>query len=501
MLVLTNSQMREADAYTIDVLGVESGVLMRRAGEALALAAQTLAPVGKILCVCGGGNNGGDGFVCARALMINGRDVDVVCFATRTSKECEESKQAYLSAGGVLLSHFANEKYSLVIDCLLGTGFFGKLKTQYIEAIERINEYRKAGANILSADIPSGVNGDNGKVEEVAVRATQTLCIGERKAGVYLGDGIDYAGEVLRVDIGIALPQTGYAQLITDKDAQKALPKRNRNTHKGNYGKAAIVAGSEQYSGAAWLSFAACLRCGAGYTTLFTPKTLGKQFMLKEPEGLLVSTNDGGRYAFNQEVMQTLLGYSSVAYGMGMGIDEEVARGAEYLLKEYEGTLILDADGLNALVEYRKEQLPTLFRAKKCGVLLTPHIKEFSRLTGESVQVILEKGLCAPYAFAKEHGVTVLLKNAVTLVCDGDKTALNARGSAGQAKGGSGDVLSGVVAGLCAQGLSPFTGGCVGAYLTGVAAEIAEGRKGEYAMLPRDVIECLPEAFLSLRKL
>ena len=500
MFVLTNKQMREADAYTIDGLGVESGVLMRRAGEALANTAQTLAPIGKILCVCGGGNNGGDGFVCARALKISGRDVDVVCFAARTSKECEESKLAYLSAGGRVCSHFPNESYSLVIDCLLGTGFSGRLKTEYCEAIKRINEYGKNGAKILSADIPSGVNGDNGKVEEVAVRATQTLCIGERKAGVYLGDGIDFAGEVLCVDIGIALPQTEYARLITKKDAQEALPKRKRNTHKGNYGKAAIVAGSEQYSGAAWLSFAACLRSGAGYTTLFTPKTLLTQFMLKQPEGLLVATNDGGRYAFNQEIMQTLLGYSSVAYGMGMGVDEEVARGAEYLLKEYQGTLILDADGLNALVEYRKEQLSQLFKTKKCGVVLTPHVKEFSRLTGENVQVILENGLSAPYAFAKEHGVTVLLKNAVTLVCDGERTALNVHGSAGQAKGGSGDVLSGVIAGLCAQGLSPFTGGCMGAYLTGVAAEIAERKKGEYAMLPRDVIECLPEAFLDLRK-
>lgn len=492
--------MREADAHTIENVGVESAVLMRRAGEALAAQAGRLASVGRILCVCGGGNNGGDGYVCARILRFQGRDVDVVHVGKHISKDCEREKAAYLAAGGTVFTHFPQGTYGLVIDCLLGTGFSGTLREEYAFAIEQIHTYAVQGAKVLSADIPSGVNGDNGKVESVAVRATQTLCIGERKAGVYLNDGIDYAGDVQCADIGIVLPEEGYAKLITKTDAAHLLPKRKRNTHKGSYGKAAIVAGSMQYSGAALLAFSACLRTGVGYTALFTPKNLLSYFMLQQPEGLLVATNDGDRYAFNEETMQKLCAYSAVAYGMGMGIDEEVARGAEWLLQHYQGTLILDADALNALAKYRLETLHYLFKTKQCGVVLTPHVKEFSRLTGACVQEIVEQGLTAPFAFAKENGVTVLLKNAVTIVCDGAKTALNIRGSAGQAKAGSGDVLSGVIAGLCAQGLSAFDGACVGAYLTGKSAELAEEQKGEYALLARDVIDGLPRAFLSLRQ-
>ncbi len=491
-LLLTNEQMREADGYTIDVLGVPSLTLMERAGTALANEAVRLAPTGKILCVCGGGNNGGDGFVCARILRERGREAEAVFFAKRTSDECRCNLEKFRQSDGVIYEEIPSEEYALIVDCLLGTGFKGALSDEYAQRIEKMNACKKRGVKILSADIPSGVRGDDGSVNSVAVCADETLCIGEQKTGVLLGDGIDYSGVVKTCDIGIQLPRPTdeYAYVLEKTDVAALLPKRKRNTHKGSYGRAAIVAGSKEYTGAAYLSTAACLRAGAGYTTLFTPPEILPYYILKAPEALL--------RAWTDEALQELLAYDAVAYGMGMGVSESVANGAKYLLAHFTGTLILDADAINALAFYEKENLTAVFAAKKCGVVLTPHIKEFSRLTGESVQTLLEKGVFAPFAFAKKHDVTVLLKNAVSVVTEGKRTAVNTTGNAGQAKGGSGDVLSGVLAALCAQGLSAFDGACVGAYLTGRAAELASQKVGEYSLLATDVIAYLGASFLSL---
>ncbi len=291
---------------------------------------------------------------------------------------------------------------------------------------------------------------------------------------------------------------TNDVKKIDDVYVRQVLPKRKRDSHKGTYGKAAIVAGSEEYSGAAYLAAKACLRSGAGYTTLFLPKNLFSAFLLRAPELLLKSTNDGGRYAFKEEIMQTLLAYDSIAYGMGMGATEDTARGAVYLLQNYEGKLILDADGLNALAYYQKDGLKTLLQNKKCAVVITPHVKEFSRLSGYSVAEIEQNGAELAKTFAKENGITVLLKNAWTIITDGEEVLLNTMGNSGQAKAGSGDVLSGVIAGISAMGATVKDGAASGCYLAGKAAEIAVKERGEYSLLATDVIEELGHAFTSV---
>lgn len=499
MRILTNQQMRMADEYTINVLGVPSLELMERAGRALAKEAEALAPNGRVLCVCGGGNNGGDGFVCARILKTDGWEVDVVFFAERISKDCLVNKEKWTEIGGAILSETPKKGYALVVDCLVGTGLKGALIGKNAEAVEGMNALKKQGAKVLSADIPSGLCGDNGLAYGTCVCADVTLCIGEIKAGTALADGLDCAGEVKCVDIGICLTEESYAERLTKEKAALLLPTRKRNSHKGTYGKAAIVAGSVEYTGAAYLSAAACLRSGAGYTTLFVPSGILPCYLLKAPEILLKSTNEGGRYEFNEGNMRSLLGYNAVAYGMGMGISEEVAKGAEFLLRHYEGKLILDADGLNSLAAFRAAELADLFENKKCDVICTPHGKEFSRLSGMDMQEIVENGLYAATGFAKTHSVNLLLKNAATIITDGERICVNTAGSSGQAKGGSGDVLAGVLAGLCAMGMTAFDGGCLAAYLCGKSAEIAVARIGEYSLTATDIIGCLGEAFLSLK--
>lgn len=300
-------------------------------------------------------------------------------------------------------------------------------------------------------------------------------------------------------EFGVSL-ESGYA-LLTDKVTARALlPERKRNSHKGSYGRAAIVAGNEEYTGAAYLSAAACLRSGAGYTVLFAPKDILPLYALKSPEILLKSTNKGGRYAFNEENMRTLLSYDSIAYGMGMGATKETFKGVAYLLKYYTGRLIIDADGLNSLAEFAGEALGALFLDKKCDVIITPHSKELSRLTHQSVEEIVKSCMQAAKAFAEKYKINVLLKNALSVITDGERVTLNATGNSGQAKGGSGDVLSGVIAGLCAGGLPTFEGGVLGAYLVGKSAELGAVDFGEYSLTATELISYLPRAFLFVAK-
>lgn len=496
--LLTNEQMRKADEYTIQKLG-DSLILMERAGEALADTVTSLMDLRtrirvKVLCVCGGGNNGGDGFVCARILRERGVDAEVVCQANKYSADCQKVMEKYLESGGVILQEIPKNGYAVVVDALLGTGYKGRLKAETEKTVLCINALKRDGAKIVCADIPTGVDGDNGQVQTTAVKGDITLCIGEVKAGVYLGDGIHYAGEVRVADIGIQRIEN-YAEIIDKNSVKTLLPKRKRNSHKGTYGKAGLVVSSVQYSGAGCLVGGACLRSGVGYTALFLPEKLIYPYMLKMPEALLYSISDGDRVAFNEEKFQTLLGFDAVAYGSGLGISKDVYLGAKYLIENYTGKLILDADALNSLAEYGDSE--TLFANKKCQILLTPHVKEFSRLSGESVEEILQNGLYATKDYAKKHGIAVLLKNAVSVLCDGERTCVNIHGSSGQAKAGSGDVLTGLIAGLCAQGLSVFNAGKVGAYLFGRSAEIAVKDTGEYSLLPTDCINALPKAFLS----
>ncbi len=496
--VLTNEQMRKADEYTIGTLGTDMHTLMERAGEALADRAKTLVEKrgGRVLVVSGGGNNGGDGFVCARILRNGGYAVDALCLAERLSEGCKWAMDGYLASGGKLGDSFPENEYALVIDCLLGTGFRGALSAPFTQAIERINGYKAQGAKVLSADIPSGVNGNNGRVETVAVHADATVCFGEYKAGVLLGNGIDCAGVLSRADIGIVLPQGNYAQADEEGELKASLPTRKRYSHKGTYGAAAIVAGSAQYTGAAYLAMRACLRSGVGYTALFTPHDLLPHYFLRAPEALLKPLCAGSKMTFQKGVFTHLLAYPAVAYGMGLGNSEEVAKGAQFLLKNYTGKLILDASALDALAEYTKVE--KLFQSKKCDVLLTPHAKEFSRLTGETIKEILEQGMYAPVAFARSIGANIYLKNAVSVLTDGEKLFLNARGNDGLAKAGSGDVLSGVIAGLCAQGLSTLNGARLGGYLVARAAELATEGQSTRAVLASDVIENLGRAFAEL---
>ncbi len=492
--VLTNKEMREADEHTIEEKGMPASVLMGGAGSALAAEVELLSKAGRVLCVCGGGNNGGDGFVCARILKSAKRDVDILCVADKFSHECEAQRRKWIAIGGEIVEEMPTRTYAVIVDCLFGTGFHGEVTGKEKAAILEIEEKRRAGAKVLSADIPSGVNGENGVAAGVAVRADVTLCIGELKAGALLCDGVELCGKVKRADVGIELPKGDYAVLADDDWIGGLLPPRKRNSHKGSYGRAAIVAGSVRYTGAAYLAAAACLKSGAGYTSLFLPKAILPYYILKAPEVLLCPVCEGEEYAFNEENMRPLLSCESVAYGMGMGVSEEVYKGAAWLLANYEGKLLLDADGLNSIAAYG--DIRELCKKKKGALLLTPHAKEFSRISGFSLKELFEGGTALLKEFALQTGCTLLLKGATTTVTDGERVAYSVAGNSGQAKGGSGDALAGIIAALLAQGSTPFDGALCGAHLAGRSAELAARNTGEYALTATDTLAHLGKSFL-----
>ena len=290
--------------------------------------------------------------------------------------------------------------------------------------------------------------------------------------------------------------------VLTAADVKRMLPVRRADSNKGDYGKAAIVAGSARYSGAAVLAAQGALSGGAGYTALCVPQRLVFPLMGRLPEALLLPLSRGKAWKFSAKRCGGVLTYSAIAAGMGMGNTKQTAKVVAFFLQRYTGKLLIDADGLNALSSFfGAAKTERLFLRKRCEVLLTPHPAEFSRLTGLPVRRISEEGETEAKKYAAANGVTVLLKGAAgarTLITDGTRATYNATGNSGQAKGGSGDTLSGLICALSASGANLFEAACAGAYLAGKAAEIAANDCGEYALTATKTAEYIGKAFLSL---
>lgn len=472
--VLTVEQMRAADFYTINQLKISSQTLMRRAGLAIADEVEVAAgkiDASKILVVCGIGNNGGDGYVCAEELKNRGYNVSVYSMEGNLSTDCAREKGAY--SGGYTEEISAD----IIVDCLFGTGLSRTVTGKYAEVIEKINE---SGAYVISADIPSGLSGDNGLAEGCAVKADITVAIAEYKLGYFLNDGPDNCGTVVKKDIGIICLVHNYAQIYEDIDIKNYYSKRRRNTHKGTYGTAQLVAGSEKFIGAAALAAEAALKSGCGYVKLNTHPQNRIALAAKLPQVIYSDDID-----FSAQC---------IAVGCGCGVSEDLYGTISTLLNSYNGTLIIDADGLNTISKFGIN----ILNNKKCNVVLTPHIKEFSRLSGLTVNEILASPVTHAHSFAQKFGVTVLLKSAVSVLADGDRVALCQRGNSALAKGGSGDMLTGYACGTIARGVDSFNAIAVASNTLGLTAEICAKDKTEYCVTSKDLIKNLHLAVRSL---
>lgn len=473
----SNAQMREADRQTIEN-GTPSFTLMERAGKALAQAvASAMKRDEEVLFVCGGGNNGGDGFVAAQDLLEEGKRPTVLCLAEKFSPDCLTAKENFK---GEILGRIPKRRYDVAVDCLFGTGLSRAPEGENAALIGLINSARY----VIAADIPSGL-GENGIAFEPHVTADETVCMGLLKSCLLLADGADVSGKITVADLGI-LPTERGAE-IWEEETAEYFPKKKSNVNKGAFGKACILAVGATYSGAAFLAAGACLKSGAGYTRLCVPEPVYSHAIGRLPACILREF-----LAINGEILAS----DCIAAGMGSGVSERLYAILDELLKNYCGTLVLDADALNSLAAYGTE----ILKEKSCKVIVTPHPKEFARLTGKSVDEVLRNAVAYAEAFAKEYGVTVVLKNNRTIVTDGERLAVNLTGSPALAKGGSGDVLTGFLAGTCARGVPPFEAACVSSYLLGRAGEIAAAEMGEYSPDATDIIGRLPRAITGLSR-
>ena len=475
--VITPTRAAEIDRHMIEQLGIPGILLMEQAACAVADEAEKLADGGKILVLCGKGNNGGDGWAAARILMTRGYNVRVGAVTTELTGDAAANftfferteKYELLTENTSFFADHADA--SVIIDALFGTGLHREPAGIYAELIEKINAHP---AKVVAVDIPSGVFGADGYAKN-AVRADVTVTFQYPKLGHFLFPGRDFTGRLITAKIGIdhASPSS-----IIHID-EYHLPPRPANTNKGSFGRLLLAAGSKGMAGAAVLSASAAVAAGAGLTTVLCTDHTANVLQISVPEAIVMPCGID-RFDFDLASLPRL---TALAIGPGLGKTDDIYIMLQKLLP-LSAPKVVDADALNVIAAH-----PELLDISKNAVL-TPHPAELSRLTGMHIDTILKNPLKAATEFAEMHKTTVLLKGATTVVTDGKRTALITAGCPGMAKGGSGDVLTGVIGSLLAQGMDLFSAAATGAYFCGKAGERAYAALG-ISMSPRDTIRNL----------
>ena len=512
MRVLLSEEMRNLDQVTEKNIGIPQVLLMENAGHAIASVAETYlegCAGAKIIILAGKGNNGGDGFSSARWLQNRGSEVIVFLSNAETEVQgaASEELQFFLNAGGQVetinsgdeLEMLANicKEADLIIDALLGTGFVGELTPKYREFCKCINQ---AEGIVLAVDIPTGVEADTGFVDENAVMADVTVTMALPKVGLYLYPAVDYVGEVLVADIGI--PANIIAQntekrfLLTEEIVLNLMPLRLGNAHKGDAGRVAVVAGSPSYTGAAALCSEAAVKIGAGLVTLMTSASVKDILSVKLTEVMVrpLSENAPGNLTASAgiDVLNMAEKVNVLAIGPGLGDSEGTAEVVRSILKNIETPCVLDADGINALID-NIDVLKTMIAPK----VLTPHPGELARLIDADSEYVDANRVELAKRFAKEWNAVLVLKGAPTVIASPDGSVyLNTTGNASMATAGSGDVLTGVIAGLIGQGSTSLEAALVGVYLHGLAGDLATD--GMVGLKASEIIDNLAAARLAI---
>ncbi len=516
MKIVTASQMTQLDRRTIEEFGVPGERLMERAGHGVFRAAMRLlskrnAPArNSVLLFAGRGNNGGDALVVARLLQNAAIPNLTVLLAEESDLKGDAAMnlaRLKKTGGRLLVARDANHlkklsthECSLIVDGILGTGIRGAVKGFYAEVIEFINRLDRSA---LAIDIPSGINGDTGDHQGPCVRADVTVTMGLPKLGLLQGDALNFLGKLEIVDIGIPArvleEAPGTADLLTAEEMSALLPRRKRISHKGDYGRVFVVAGSRGLTGAAAMVCSAAVRAGSGLVFLGIPASLNAILETKLTEPMTVPLDETAEGSLARtacpEVLRHLSACDCAIIGPGISTHPETAHLVQEILTNTSVPLLIDADGLNCL--RGKTDLLTRCRAP---LILTPHPMEMCRLTGMDAPTILAQPWQVAADFAKEHGVIVILKGAETVIADADGSLhINIAGDAGMASGGMGDVLSGIVGSLVGQGLKPVDAAKLGTFVHGVAGEMGVQQKGQLSLVASDVIGFLPRALEWIR--
>lgn len=513
MKLATAAQMRELDRKAIQERHIPSIDLMERAAAAVAQAALDLLPDRPGKCraavFCGAGNNGGDGIAAARLLFL--MDVRVRVFLVGdydrlTPDAMEETGR--LSECGVELESFdpADPSQStwarssqILIDAIFGVGLSREIapSSRFAAAIDLLNACK---GTVISADIASGVEADTGRVLGRAVRADRTVTFSLKKIGHAVGDGALLSGTVTVHDIGIpaALVRETVclAQTVEADFARAALPPRKIDGHKGDFGKVLVVGGAVGYTGAPYLTASAAVRSGCGLVYLGVPESIWEIETVRCVSAMPFPLADRrGRLCRRAlpELLERLENCGVLAIGPGLGRETDTAELIREVLRQTEKPVVLDADGINAL----EGHIDVLDQRRGRVTILTPHDGEFARIGGSALAGDGRVG--AARGFAQSHGCILVLKGHRTVTAGPEGNVLvNTTGSSGLAKGGSGDVLTGLIASLLAQGASPILAAAGGVWLHGRAGDLAAGKLTAYCMTPEDILRYMPEVFSEL---
>jgi ADP-dependent NAD(P)H-hydrate dehydratase / NAD(P)H-hydrate epimerase len=511
MKLVTSAQMRAIDRNTIDHHGISGEELMEFAGQGVAerIIEDILDTPDRtrVVVYCGKGNNGGDGFVIARALTEAGVHVSVY-FIGPADKLAPDARLNYdrLLKVGPVPNEIAEpsdlpdiQPCNCVVDAVFGTGFTGSPDGIAAELIEHINLY---DTEIVSVDLPSGLNADNGQYDQTVVAADRTYTLGLPKFGLFLSPGRELAGLIDVVPIGIpdnvAAKLNLPCELIDDELVAELLPERKPDGHKGDFGKLLVLAGSSGYTGAAALTSLAAARSGCGLIKLGCPASLQSVFAEKLTEVMTIPLPDVAKKGVLAlrgfgEIKKWIEQHDAIAIGPGLGQHHETRELMHRILASLEKPAIIDADALNAFAG--KPELIAK-RAGKSPLVITPHPGEFFRLTGKTVPNDIQSRIELAVETARDLNVVLVLKGSPTLVASPDGNCyLNPTGNSGMAKGGSGDVLSGMIGSFLAQGCEPLEAAIVSVYLHGVAGDFAADTLTERSMIAGDIIAFLPAAF------
>jgi ADP-dependent NAD(P)H-hydrate dehydratase / NAD(P)H-hydrate epimerase len=509
MDLLTGSEMKRVDERAMAELGIPGVLLMETAGRRVFEAVAALGPLpGRpVVVACGRGNNGGDGFVAARHLDAAGARVHVLLLAKPEDYQGDAAVNLrLLTHTGASLKHILEDRdldqvdaclqgAHAVVDALLGTGLLREVQGLYRQVITRINDFP---GKVIAADIPSGIHADTGEVMGTAVKAWSTVTFAFPKKGLYFYPGKEHSGIINIADIFIprflGKQEGSNLYLSTPETVQSLLPPRRGDGHKGSCGRVLVLAGSPGFSGAAYLTSMAAQRSGAGLVTLGVPVGLHAIMAGKLVEVMtapLQETAAGTLSSTAMDVLSTYLGLSDVlAFGPGLGRGEEIREILLQVLARYPKPMVIDADGLNALALG-----PEVLKQAACPPVLTPHPGEMARLTGMSVAEVRRDPVGLAREKARLWQAVLVLKGSPTVVAYPDgRVFLNPTGNDGMATGGTGDVLTGIIAGLIAQGSSAGEAAVAGTFVHGLAGDLAAARAGTRGMIATDVLEVLPKA-------
>jgi ADP-dependent NAD(P)H-hydrate dehydratase / NAD(P)H-hydrate epimerase len=504
MLVCTAAQMREIDRTAIEEYGVPGVVLMESAGRGVVEVLAALRPLRglRVVVLCGGGNNGGDGFVIARHLIGRGARVRVGLAADRARvagdalinlRILERMKAEIVPLIGeedLATQESALLHAEVIVDALLGTGLSSDVRGTLRHLLERVN---RCAALKIAVDIPSGLNADNGQVMGVAFAADHTVTFGYPKVGLVTHPGAEHAGELHVVDIGVPagveVEREFVAEMLEAEVVGRWLQHRPLWGHKGTYGHLLVIAGSPGKTGAAMLCAESALRAGVGLCTVAAPplamramenKTVEVMLAPLTPDAMEVDDSD----AIFGPLVALLDGKAAIAIGPGIPRGPGMAAFIRRLVRESPIPIVIDADGLNELAH----DLSCL-RQATVPVLLTPHPGEMSTLTGRAVPEIQADRLRAAVQLAEAHGVHVALKGFRTVIAAPDgRVFINPTGNSGMGSGGTGDVLTGLVGSFLAQQHAPLDALCLGVFVHGVAGDRAAARIGQRGMLASDLL-------------